>query len=100
MFDKYFEKRRKTKEIREKFLTEHDLPDRAPGSNMPLKWDINIEQIDDEYKLTISQHNPTRGQVYKYKDHNVYKYNIKEKKLEIEEGHEWRLPEYDLGKFW
>lgn len=100
MFNKFFEKRRKIKEIKEKFLMEHNLPDHSPNSNMPLSWDINVEQVGDEYKLTVEQHNPTRWQIYRYGDDKVYRYNIEEKKLEVDTKAMWRLPEDGLGKFW
>lgn len=102
-FDKiinFFKKLKKIKEIKEKFLMEHNLPDRASETKMPLKWDINIKLIGDGYNIIIKQHNPTRFQLYRYGDNKVYRYNIIEKKLEIEEGSSWKLPEDGIGKFW
>jgi hypothetical protein len=99
MFD-WFRERREKNNIIEKFLMEHDLPDHPPNSKMPLNWDVNVEKVGNEHKITVEQHNPTRWQLYRYKDDKVYKYNIEEKKLEIDKSASWRLPEDNIGRFW
>lgn len=99
MFDKYFEKRRKIKEIKEKFLKEHDLPRYSPVTGIPLRWeikviqngpyDINTGEALGEFEVIIKQIIPSCSEIMR--DRTVYVYNIEEKKLEIDESYMWTL---------
>jgi hypothetical protein len=100
IFSKYFEKRKKIKEIKKKFLEEHKLPKYSPYSGIKIRWDIEVVQEGPydtntgeplgEFKIIVSQRGPTTIREIQ-QDNRMYHYNTEEKELEVNEGLVWSI---------
>lgn len=93
MFDKYFEKR----EIKDKFLKEHDLPKYSPDTGIRLKWKVSVIQNGPydpktgeplgDFEVIVKQILPSCSDVRR--DNRVYIYNIEKKELEVSDSYIW-----------
>lgn len=73
MFDKYFEKRRKIKEIREKY--KDILPKYSPFSGKKLEWDIDII-YNGFYSIKTGKPFEKPQYIFVTKKGKIYRYSI------------------------
>jgi len=98
MFD-WFRERREKNNIKTKFLKEHDLPKYSPESGIPLRWNIEVIQNGPydtktgeplgDFEVIVNQVSPRFSEIII--DRRVYVYNIKSKKLEVDDSYIWTV---------